>query len=94
MTSDKNYNNKLEICTDGYTFQGVVHFIYLDSIVVTNSDTTNEIQQRISPVNRYFCGLLKQMRSRLIPSSTKCTFYKTLIRSILTSGADTRPSPK
>ena len=91
MATDKNYNNSHEIHFN--TFERV-DFRYLGSIEVTNSNTTNKIQQRISAANRCYFGLLKQMRSRLISISTKCTRYKTLIRPVLTYGAETRTITK
>lgn len=58
-------------------------------MVSASNKTTEEVKRRILLANRCYFGLASQLRSRNISRQTKCKLYKTLIRLVLTYGAET-----
>lgn len=72
-----------------YTFEHVSQFTYLGSMVSTTNTNTSEIQRRINIANRTLYGVQKHIRNKNIQRRTKINIYKTLIRPILTYGAET-----
>jgi hypothetical protein len=53
-----------------------------------------EVKARLTMANRAYYGLQNLMKSRIISRNTKILFYKTLIRPVLTYGAETWVLPK
>jgi endonuclease/exonuclease/phosphatase family metal-dependent hydrolase len=73
-----------------YNFEVVEEFIYLGSLLNANGDNTSkEISRRIIMANRCFYGLIKLVRSRTLPKSSKLILYKTLILPVLMYGSET-----
>jgi hypothetical protein len=48
-----------------------------------------EVNARLTMANRAYYGLQNHMKSRIISRNTKTLLYKTLIRPVLTYGAET-----
>jgi len=48
-----------------------------------------EVNARLTIANRAYYGLQNHMKSRIISRNTKTLLYKTLIRPLLTYGAET-----
>jgi hypothetical protein len=48
-----------------------------------------EVNARLTMLNRAYYGLQNDMKSRIISRNTKTLLYKTLIRPVLTNGAET-----
>ena len=72
---------------DGYyEFEQVQEFVYLGSLVTSNNDISLDIKRRIVAANRCLYGMYKQLRSKKIKTSTKCTLYKTLLRPVAMYG--------
>jgi hypothetical protein len=63
-------------------------FKYLGSLVTDKHDVSVEIKNRIGLDNKCCYGLRKHLGSRNISLGTKCLIYKTLIRPVVTYGAE------
>jgi len=63
-------------------------FRCLGSLVTDKNDISVEIKKRIGLGNKCYCGLRKHLGSQNISAGTKCLIYKTLIRQIVTYGAE------
>jgi hypothetical protein len=72
------------------TLEKVHMFKYLGSLVTYKNDISVEIKNRIGLGNTGKCyyGLRKHLGSRSISLGTKCLMYKTLIRPVVTYGAE------
>jgi hypothetical protein len=83
--------NKLTVAhfTDGkYKFEKVHMFKYLGYLVTDRNDVSVDIKNRIGLGNNCYYGLRKHLGSRSISFGTKCLNYKTLIRPVVTHGAE------
>jgi hypothetical protein len=70
-----------------YKFEKVLMFKYLGSLVTDKNDVSVEIKNRIGLVNKCYYGLRK-LGSQSISLGSKCLIYKTLIRPVVTYGAE------
>lgn len=77
-----------EVHIGPYTFEKVNEFTYLGCLVNVKSDMSSEIRSRITKSNRCFFGLRKHLRSNLLSRYTKLQLYKSLIRPVLSYGAE------
>ncbi|GBL70436.1 hypothetical protein AVEN_55372-1 [Araneus ventricosus] len=68
---------------NGHTFERVSEFKYLGTIINDQNMLKAEIYNRIKSANKYFFGLKKQLRSRLVSRRTKMRLYKTLVLPVL-----------
>ena len=75
-------------------FEIVKEFVYLGALVRGDADNSMEIKRRILMANRCFYGLKKHLRSKQLTKKTKCAFYKTIIRPVLTYGSESWPLTK
>jgi hypothetical protein len=62
-------------------------FKYLGSLVTDKNDVSVDIKNRTGLGNKCY-GLRKHLGSRSISLGTKCLIYKTLIRPVVTHGAE------
>jgi hypothetical protein len=76
------------ITINGVTHEGVAEFIYLGTLICNYNSVDKEIQKRILAGNRTYFGTLSLFRSRLLSRATKILLYKTLIRPVLSYGAE------
>ena len=74
---------------NGVTYEGLAEFIYLDTLISNDNSVQKEIQRRILAGNRTYFAAISLFRNRLLSSSIKIRLYKTLIRPIVTYGAET-----
>jgi hypothetical protein len=74
---------------NGVTYEGVAEFIYLGTLISNESNVENEIHRRILAGNRTYFAAIRLFRSRLLTRGTKILLYKTLIRLVVTYGAET-----
>lgn len=79
--------NKIQIGV--HSFDKVNEFVYLGSLLTSNNELKDEINRRISIANRAYYALLPIIKSKIIARKTKLNIYKTLIRPIVTYGAET-----
>ena len=64
-------------------------FTYLGSKLAPNNDIDLEVSTRISAATRAFYGLRQLFCTRLLSRRTKLRLYSTMIRPVLTYGAET-----
>ena len=76
--------NKIQIGV--HSFDKVNEFVYLGSLLTSNNELKDEINRRISIA---YYALLPIIKSKIIARKTKLNIYKTLIRPIVTYGAET-----
>ena len=86
-TEERRNNNDLVIGT--YTFENVVNFEYLGTLITQNNKISEDIKRRIIIGNRAYFANLKLIKSKLLTRKTKLKIYKTLIRPVVVYGAET-----
>ncbi|CAG9828643.1 unnamed protein product [Diabrotica balteata] len=89
VTKDPIANEERETVFGSHTFGHVDNFTYLGSLLTATNKTSEEIKRRINLTNRTYYGLQKHFHSRNIQRRTKIIIYKTLLRPVLTYGAET-----
>ena len=89
MEITKNQSNNDHLDAGHHRFQRVKEFKYLGVKVTDDGKIEQEIKHRLTLANRSYYGLITQMRSKYICRKTKIKLYKTLIRPVLTYGAET-----
>jgi len=80
------YGAVLCVCV---TYEGVAEFIYLGTLISNDNSVQKEIQRRILAGNRTYFAAISLFRNRLLSRATKIRPYKTLIRPVVTYGAET-----
>jgi hypothetical protein len=88
MKVGKKLTTVAHFTVGNYKFEKVHMFKYLGSLVIDKNDLCVEIKNRIGLGNKCYYGLRKHLGSRSISSGTKCLIYKTLIRPVITYGAE------
>jgi hypothetical protein len=73
---------------NGVTYAGVAEFIYLGTPISNDNSVGKETQRRILAGSRTCFAAVSLFRSRLLSRATKIIFYKTLIRPVVTCGAE------
>ena len=73
---------------NGVTYEGVAKFIYLGMLISNDKSVEKEIQKRILAGNRTYFATISLFRSRLLSRATKILLYKTLIRPLVSYGAE------
>ena len=76
------------VTINGVTYEGVAEFIYLGTLVSNDNSVEKEIQKGILADNRTYFAALSLFRSRLLSRATKILLYKTLIRPVVSYGAE------
>jgi hypothetical protein len=74
--------------TGTYSFQTVEEFTYLGTCLTSKNEIRPETEKRISTANRTYCALHSILKSQSVYRNTKIIIYKTLIRPIITYGAE------
>jgi len=74
---------------NGVTYEGVAEFIYLGTLISNDNSVQKEIQRRILAGNRTYFVAISLFRNRLSSRPTKIRLCKTLIRPVVTYGAET-----
>src|ERR1700743_3667713 len=89
VTSSSRYrspNQMLEV--GGKHFEEDNSFVYLGSLVNSESNIGEEIRRRVTLGNRSFYSLQKLFRSKTLHRNLKCQLYKSLVRPILAYGSE------
>jgi len=68
--------------------------MYLGTLISNDNSIEKEIQRRILAGNRTYFAAISLFRSRLLSRGTKIQLYETLIRPIVSYGAETWPMTK
>ena len=76
------------VTINGVTYEGAAEFIYLGKLNSNDNSVEKEIQRRILAGNRTYFAAISLFRSRLLSRATKITLYKTLIRPVVSYGAE------
>ena len=79
--------NNFEIGNE--SFERVSSFIYLGTEVNNKNSINQEIQRRLIAGNRAFYANINLLKSRMLSRKTKLKIYRTLIRPVVTYGAET-----
>jgi len=73
---------------NGVTYEGVIEFIYLGTLISNDNNVEKEIQRRILAGNRTYFAAVSPFRSRLSSRATNFILYKTLISPVVSCGAE------
>ena len=82
------YNTQKGATINVETYQGVVEFVYLGTLISTDNSVEKEIKRRILVGNRTYFAAISLFRRRLLSRATKIILYKTLIRPVVSYGAE------
>jgi hypothetical protein len=78
----------------GVTYEREAEFIYLDTLISNDNSVEKEIQKHTLAGDRTYFATLSLLRSRLLTRATKIVLYKTLIRPVVSCGAETWTATK
>jgi hypothetical protein len=67
----------------------VTALIYLGTLISNDNSVQKEIQRRILASSRTYFAAINLFRNRLLSRATKIRLYKTLMRPVVTFGAET-----
>ena len=70
-------------------FEGVKEFKYLENIIDSENRSITCINERIQAGNNALYANMKILKCKLINRNTKLQIYKSLIRPVITYGAET-----
>ena len=73
---------------NGATYERVAEFIYSGTLISNDNSVEKEIQRRILASNRTYFAAINLFMSRLLSRATKITLNKTLIRPVVSYGAE------
>jgi hypothetical protein len=76
VTKNECANEPVHIEIGSYEFETVCSFTYLGSEVNRKNDIGNEIKKHVLAENKFFHGLRKCLKSRLISRKTRIMMYK------------------
>ena len=76
------------LAINGVTYEGIAEFIYLGTLISNDNSVKKEIQRRILAGNRTYFAAISLFRSRLLSRANKIILYKTLIRPVVSYGAE------
>jgi hypothetical protein len=71
-----------------YSFEAVEEFTHLGTCLTSKNEIRPEIEKRIATANRAYYALRPILRSQSVYRNTKIIIYKTLIRPVITYGAE------
>jgi hypothetical protein len=71
------------------TYEGVAEFIYPGTLTSNDNSVEKETQRRILAGNRTYFAAISLFKNRVLSRASKFLLYKTLIRPIVTYGAET-----
>jgi len=74
---------------NGVNYEEVAEFTYLGTLISNDNSVKKEMQRRILAGNRTYFVSISLFRSRLLSRVTKIILNKTLIRPIVSYGAET-----
>ena len=86
--SKKAFRENQNLVIQTYSFEVVKEFTYLGTLITNNNELRPEIEKRIFNANRAYYALLPVLKSQAIYRTEKIRIYKTLIRPVLTYGAE------
>jgi hypothetical protein len=89
MYSGKDITLQQDLEIGNHTFKKVANFKYMGTMDNKLNNRSVEVKVRLTMANRSYYGLQTRMKSRIISRNIKILFYRTLIRPVLTSGAET-----
>jgi len=77
-----------EATINGVSYEAVTEFLYLDMLINNDNSVEKEIQRCILGGNRTYFVTISLFKSRLFSRTTKIILYKTLIRLVVSYGAE------
>jgi hypothetical protein len=82
------YQENQQIQVRTYSFEIVEEFMYLGTCLTSKNEIWPEIEKRIATADRAHYALHPILKSQSVYRNTKIIIYKTLIRPIITYGAE------
>ena len=89
MYSGKATTLHQDLAIGNYMFKRVDSFKFLGTMVSKMNNRSVEVNARLIMANIAYYGLQNHMKSRIMSRNIKILLYKTLIRPVLTYGAET-----
>jgi hypothetical protein len=86
--SRKPYNENQNVKTGTYNFEIVKDYTHLGRVLKNKNELRPEIEKRITNANRAYYALLPVLKNQLVLRAEKVKIYKTLIRPVVTYGAE------
>jgi len=89
MTAAGNMRKPHNLRIGNKEFEGVSEFKYLGNIIENNNRIDSCIKERIQTGDKAYCANLQMLISKIISRRSKLQIYKTLMRPVVTYGAET-----
>jgi hypothetical protein len=86
--SRKTYNENKNVKMGTYNFEIVKDYTYLGTVLTNKNELRPEIEKRITNANRAYYALLPILKSQSVLRTERVKIYKTLIRPVVTYGAE------
>jgi uncharacterized protein involved in tellurium resistance len=86
--SRKSYNENENVKIGTYNFEIVKDYTYLGTVLTNKNELRPEIEKGITNANRAYNALLSLLKSQSVRRAEKVKIYKTLIRPVVTYGAE------
>jgi len=87
--SGKDTTLHQDFAIGNFVFKRMDNFKHLGTMVNKMNSRSEEVNARLIMANRAYYGLQNHMKSRNISRNVKTFLYETLIRPVLTNGAET-----
>jgi len=88
FSASPSWRSMKGVTINGVTYEGVAEFIYLGPLISNDNSEEKEIQKRILVGNRTSFSAISLFRILLLSRATKILLYKTLIRPVVSYGAE------
>ena len=88
FSASKSRRSVKGVSINGVTYEGVAEFIYLGTPISNDNSIEKETGKCILVSNRTYFAAISLFRSRLLSRATKILLCKTLIRPVVSYGAE------
>jgi hypothetical protein len=89
MSTSESRRKRQDLKVEGKSFMEMSSFKYLGNIINNENRNYNCVKERIQAGNRAYVANLRVHKSKMISRAAKLQVYKTLIRPVVTYGAET-----
>jgi hypothetical protein len=89
MSTSENRRKTQDLKVEAKSFMGVNNFKYLRNMLSNGNRNDNCVKEMIQAGNRAYFANLRLLKSMILSRAAKLQVYKTLIRPVVTYGAET-----
>ena len=89
ISRDQNAGRIHSVRIDNSTFERVEEFKYLETTLINQNSTAEEIKSRLRSGNACYHSVQNLLSSRLVSKNLKITIYRTIILPVVLYGCET-----